>query len=109
MKEKDRYVKLVEWSEDDQCYVGSIPGWIGKCSHGNDEYEVYKELDVILKEWLDIYKKDNLKLPAPTNKKYSGKLILRTDPELHKILSLRASNEGISLNNYLNKTLKNSL
>ena len=29
MKERDKYLKLVEWSEEDQCYVGSVPGWIG--------------------------------------------------------------------------------
>ena len=26
MKESARYVKIVEWSEEDQCYVGSSPG-----------------------------------------------------------------------------------
>ena len=34
MKERDRYLKIVEWSEEDQCYIGSVPGWIGKCCHG---------------------------------------------------------------------------
>jgi predicted HicB family RNase H-like nuclease len=62
-----------------------------------------------LDEWINIYKEENRKLPEPTNKKYSGKLVFRTDPELHKILSLRAANEGTSLNNYLNRALKNSL
>jgi len=37
MKERDRYLKIVEWSEDDRCYVGSVPGWIGKCCHGSSE------------------------------------------------------------------------
>lgn len=107
MKETDRYIKIVEWSEEDNCYVGSIPGWIGKCCHGDDELQVYKELNKILEEWINIYKNDNRKPPVSTNKKYSGKLVFRTDPETHKILSLRATNEGISLNNYLNKKLKN--
>lgn len=30
MKIADQYIKLVEWSEEDQCYVGSSPGFIGK-------------------------------------------------------------------------------
>ena len=25
MKESARYVKIVEWSDEDQCYVGSCP------------------------------------------------------------------------------------
>lgn len=109
MNEKNKYIKLVEWSNKDNCFVGSIPGWIGKCCHGDDEYKVYKELDRILDEWIEIYKKDKLKLPEPTNKKYSGKLVFRTDPETHKLLSLRAANEGKSLNSYLNQKLKSSL
>ena len=24
MKERDRYLKIVEWSEEDQCYIGPV-------------------------------------------------------------------------------------
>jgi hypothetical protein len=44
MKEKDAYLKIVEWSEEDQCYIGSVPGWVGKCCHGSHELKVYEEL-----------------------------------------------------------------
>jgi hypothetical protein len=30
-------LKIVEWSEEDQCYVSSVPGWIGACCHGDNE------------------------------------------------------------------------
>ena len=43
MKERDRYLKIVEWSEEDQCYIGSVPGWIGKCCHGDNEEKVYRK------------------------------------------------------------------
>ncbi len=106
MKEQDRYLKIVEWSEEDSCYVGSIPGWIGKCCHGNDELKVFQELSKILNEWVDIYSKEGRPLPKPTHKKYSGKFLLRTGPELHQALTLKALNEGESLNNFLVKKLK---
>ncbi len=106
MKERDRYLKIVEWSEEDNCYVGSIPGWIGKCCHGDDEIQVYRELSEILEEWIDIYKKDKRPLPNPTNKKYSGKFVLRTGSELHQALAIKALGESESLNNYLVKKLK---
>lgn len=106
MREKDKYLKIVEWSTEDNCYVGSIPGWIGKCCHGKDELKVYQELSKILNEWIEIYKKDKRPLPHPTYKKYSGKFVLRTGPELHQALALRALNEGESLNKYLVKRLK---
>jgi len=44
MRERDKYLKLVECSEEDQCYVGSIPDWIGPCCHGDNEEKVYEEL-----------------------------------------------------------------
>ena len=106
MRERDRYLKIVEWSEADNCYVGSIPGWIGKCCQGDDEIEVFRELSEILDEWINIYKKDNRLLPTPTNKKYSGKFVLRTGPELHQALAIKALAESESLNNYLVKKLK---
>ena len=109
MKESDKYLKIVEWSEEDQCYVGSVPGWIGQCCHGDSEEKVYKELCRIVNEWVEIYKEDNEKLPSPTNKQYSGKFILRTGPELHKALTVRAVSEGNSLNKYVVKKLKSIL
>lgn len=109
MKERDKYLKLVEWSEEDQCYIGSVPGWIGKCCHGKDELKVYEELCKIVDEWIKIYKKDGLKLPPQTNKKYSGKFVLRTGEELHKSLTLRALNEGESLNNFVVKKLQKAV
>ncbi|MFQ6677567.1 MAG: type II toxin-antitoxin system HicB family antitoxin [Fidelibacterota bacterium] len=109
MKESDRYLKIVEWSEEDQSYVGSVPGWIGPCCHGSDEEKVYKELCRIVDEWIEIYKDDNQKLPPPTNKHYSGKFILRTGSEMHKALAVRAVSEGESLNKYVVKKLKSIL
>lgn len=50
MKESKRYVKMVEWSEDDQCYVGSCPElFFGGC-HGPDEVEVFRELCELVDE-----------------------------------------------------------
>lgn len=107
MRDRDKYLKLVEWSDEDRCYVGSIPGWIGKCCHGEDEIKVYSELSTILDEWIDIYTKEGMTLPEPTNKKYSGKFVLRTGSDLHKVLALKALNEGDSLNTYVVKKLRN--
>lgn len=107
MKERDNYLKLVEWSEEDQCYVGSVPGWIGKCCHGDDETKVYEELCQIVDEWIGIYKEEGRPLPSATaGKKYSGKFVLRTDPDLHQALAIRALKEGESLNSFVVKTLK---
>jgi len=62
-----RYVKIVEWSEEDGCYVGSSPGlFLGGC-HGDNEQEVFEELCQIVDETIDIYEKDGRSLPPPTS------------------------------------------
>ena len=45
---------VVEWSEEDQCYVGSYPGIIGPCCHGDDKEQVFQQLCQIVEEWLAI-------------------------------------------------------
>lgn len=66
MNEGANYIKIVEWSEEDNCFIGQCPGVIGPCCHGNDEIQVYKELCQIVEEWLEIAKKAHKKLPPPT-------------------------------------------
>jgi len=110
MKKKDHYLKIVEWSDEDQCYIGSIPGWIGKCCHGDNEEGVYRQLCRILEEWIEIYKEDNIPLPSSiSGKKYSGKFQLRVDSDLHKALAIKAMQENESLNRFCGKILRNTI
>ena len=61
-----RYIKIVEWSDEDQCFIGQCPGVVGQCCHGDNEAEVYAELCQIVDEWLEILKQDGKPLPPPT-------------------------------------------
>lgn len=76
MKMSTRYVKIVEWSEEDQCYVGSCPGlFYGGC-HGVNEEEVFSELCRIVEETIDLYRRDGRSLPSPTSgKDYANKML----------------------------------
>jgi predicted RNase H-like HicB family nuclease len=66
MKESDRYAKVVEWSEEDGCYIGSSPGlFYGGC-HGDDEQQVFAELCQIVDETIELYHKGGKPLPPPT-------------------------------------------
>lgn len=66
MKDSAKYVKLVEWSEEDQCYVGSAPGLIYGGCHGDDEKTVFDELCDVVEETIALYRKDGKDLPPPT-------------------------------------------
>ena len=66
MKESARYAKIVEWSDTDECYVGSCPGlFLGGC-HGDDERAVFEELCVIVEETIGLYHSDGKPLPPAT-------------------------------------------
>ncbi|MBA2411008.1 MAG: hypothetical protein H0V62_15020 [Gammaproteobacteria bacterium] len=67
MRDSARYVKIVEWSEDDQCYVGSSPGLIYGGCHGDDEKAVFEELCRIVDEAIDLYRDDEKPLPPATS------------------------------------------
>ena len=58
MKTSDRYLKIVEWSEEDHCYVGTCPGLMLGGIHGDDEAKVYKELCQAVEKWIEIYEQD---------------------------------------------------
>ena len=76
MRESARYVKIVEWSDEDQCFVGSCPGLLYGGCHGDDEQEVFAELCEIVEEAIELYKKDGRSLPPATSgKDYANKML----------------------------------
>jgi predicted RNase H-like HicB family nuclease len=75
VNESARYVKIVEWSDDDGAFIGQCPGIIGPCCHGDDEVEVYRALCQIVEEWLAIAKQDGKPLPPPTAGKNCARAI----------------------------------
>jgi predicted HicB family RNase H-like nuclease len=110
MKTSDRYLKFVEWSEEDGCYVGTCPGLIYGGVHGDDETQVYRELCQAVAEAVELYEADNKPLPPATaNKEYSGRFVLRVGRELHREVAINALRSGESLNSYCLKVLKKAV
>ncbi len=106
MKNNNQYLKIVEWSQEDQCYVGTAPGLIIGGIHGKDESKVFRELCEAVDEAITLLKKDKRPLPEPTaSKKYSGRILLRIPQDMHQAISVRALQAGKSLNNYIKATL----
>lgn len=67
MKASARYAKIVEWSEEYQCYVGSAPGLIYGGCHGDDARAVFDHLCQIVEEAIKIFQKDGKPLPRATS------------------------------------------
>ncbi len=65
MSRGDKYVKLIEWSEEDGCFIGSCPElFYGGC-HGEGAKMVFAELCDIVAETISLYEKDGKPLPPP--------------------------------------------
>ena len=95
------YLRIVEWSQEDQCFVGSAPPLIGPCCHGATEAGVLKQLKRIVDEWIRLRDSDGVALPPPeASTSYSGRFLLRVPPPVHQALALKARAAGKSLNSY---------
>lgn len=66
MNPATRYVKIVEWSNTDQCFVGSCPSLLYGGCHGADERAVFDELCEIVEEAIELLKHEGKPLPPPT-------------------------------------------
>lgn len=63
MTKGDRYVKIVEWSEQDGCFIGSCPElFYGGC-HGSDAKAVFAEHCDIVEEAIRLYEEDGKEIP----------------------------------------------
>jgi predicted RNase H-like HicB family nuclease len=56
--EMARYPKYVEWSDEDQCFIGRCPTLFSGGVHGSKEAEVYVELCQTVAEWVELLHKD---------------------------------------------------
>ena len=110
MKKSDQYLKIVEWSDEDQCYIGRCPELMFGGVHGKDERKVFAELCQAIDEWIAAAKEDGDELPpGMAGKRYSGKFNLRLGERLHERLTIEAVKEGKSLNAYCAEALENEL
>jgi len=65
MSQGDRYVKLVEWSDEDSCFIGSCPElFYGGC-HGADPKRVFSELCDLVEASIQLYQREGRSLPPP--------------------------------------------
>jgi predicted HicB family RNase H-like nuclease len=101
-----RYPKVVDWSDEDECFIGRCPMLFQGGVHGKDEAEVYRELCAAAEEWVRILHEDGAPLPGTKRPgSYSGKFMVRVAPEIHQRLALKALAAGESLNSLVAKAL----
>ena len=96
------YTIILERHDDQNVYWVARVAELPHCLiHGNTPEEAVKEIEDVKLDWIQSNLEDGLSIPEPTSPKYSGEIRIRMPPSLHQLLAQRASNEGISLNQYM--------
>lgn len=75
MSESKRYLKIVEWSDEDGCHVGSAPDLMYGGCHGDDERKVFDELCQIVDEIIENHRVDGTPLPEPSKRRRAADVL----------------------------------
>jgi predicted HicB family RNase H-like nuclease len=96
------YAARIEYSEEDRCFVGHIAGIQDIVGFHGDSVD---EIRAAFQEAVDHYLEVSERTGRPPQKAYSGKIMLRVDPELHARVASRAEAAGKSINQWANDLL----
>ena len=108
MKNKEYYMNLsyniiVKRINDESgmYYTAKVLEFDGCRGVGDTYEEAYKDVLEAMEGWIETKLENGFEVPEPVStEKYSGKFVLRLPKTLHQELSIRAAEEGVSLNQY---------
>lgn len=98
------YNKVIQKIDDESgsYYYGKILELDGCQSTGDTLDELISSLDEAMEGYIECKLEAGFTVPLPqTNDDFSGKFVLRLPKSLHKKLSVEATNDGVSLNQYI--------
>lgn len=104
-----RYPRYIYWSDEDNCYIGSLPDICGNCCHADSHDEVYHQLSEIAESWVEDLLNRGESLPEIRSQvvrmgngkdwKRTGRLVsLREQSGLSQLAF--AATIGVSVNTY---------
>jgi predicted HicB family RNase H-like nuclease len=102
----DKYTYRVTYSQDDNEYVGLCAEFPSLSWLEPNQNEAFSGIQKLVKEVIFEMQKSNETIPEPlSTKQYSGKFMLRISPDVHRHLSILASENNISLNRLVSSKL----
>ena len=100
------YSGTVEYDDENRVFTGSVINVKTVITfHGNTVDELESEFRASVDDYLEWCKEDGVEPEKP----YSGKLNVRFTPELHQKAAIGARILGISLNSFIEKSVKDEL
>jgi predicted HicB family RNase H-like nuclease len=96
------YSARVEFSSEDDCFIGHVAGIRDVVGfHGDTVAELKAAFEEAVNDYLDTCEKTGKSPQKP----YSGKLMLRLDPEVHAAIATAAELNGKSINQWAAEAL----
>lgn len=90
---------------EDRSYFVEIEELSGWMSEGDTKEEALKMIEDAKAAWLEAALARKINIPEPEKDEFSGKLNVRMPKFLHRKLSHKAKQEGVSLNTLISATL----
>jgi predicted RNase H-like HicB family nuclease len=95
----NKYSFNIAWSDEDQEYVATCPGFPGLSALGETEEEALAEAKVALGLFIETCREKGIPLPeAQLVENYSGQFRVRLPKSLHRQAAQLAASDQISLN-----------
>ncbi len=100
------YAARVEYSDDDECFIGHIAGIRDVVGfHGDSVVELRSAFEEAVEDYLATC----AKLQREPNHAYSGQFRLRLKPELHARAAIAAETKGKSLNAWVSEVIERNI
>ena len=88
------------WSDEDECFIATLPEWQSARTHGATLEEAAKNARQVLEMLIASAQRHGERIP-PAARRLSGNLRLRLPVSLHGRLAREAEREGVSLNQWI--------
>jgi antitoxin HicB len=96
------YRILVEWSDEDECFIARVPAVETLATHGDTPEEATREAMVATKLMLEALAAHGRPIPASdTAADFAGKVALRIPRSMHARVARIAGAEDVSINQLL--------
>ena len=104
--EINHYTYRVIWSDEDEQYVGLCAEFPSLSWLASSPEEALRGILRVAAKVVKDMKVNDEPVPEPiSSRRYSGKLMVRIPPEVHRRLALEAAEEDISLNRLISTKL----
>jgi len=104
------YTYIIEWSDIDDCFLGSIVELERNMTCGQTREEVLSNLKEALISYVTTSFDNNMEIPEPLKiDDFKGNITYRTSKERHYKLAKQAKLYGISINAFIDEAIGEKL